>query len=230
MRKSSNNKLMMYWAVIEILLKFKQLWESIVGFKAAYDEFVGAVGKVQDTSVLADAKTGKITGQKNATLKGYVAHLFRMTSLLSVLATNKGDAQLKSQVDYSRDELEGMRPPELHAVAKLVATLLTTHKTALVDLGLKADDITRVDAIVSSLESVASATRNAINKRKAAGARVNPLMTAAGDILKNKLDGLVEQFNETEPIFYDEYWNSRDIVDYGIRHEEEETPPAPKAE
>jgi hypothetical protein len=230
MRKVFNNKLLMFWAVLDVLDRFKQLWDTIAGFKAAHDEFRASTDVLQQTSVVADSKTKQVSGKRKTTIREYVVHLFRATSLLSVLSTNNGDAELKSQVDYTQDELESMRPPELLALSKLIKQLLQTHKTALLLLGLTEADITQVDTIVTSLEGVASSTRGSITKRKTAGAQLRPQFATSSFVLKEKLDKLMEQFRLTQPTFYEEYWNARGIVDYGIRHEEEETPPAPKAE
>lgn len=224
MKKILNNKLLMFWAVLEVLAKFKEIWSSIAGFVAIEGEFRKAAETVRKTSNKAGTKTREITKDKNESLKGFAELLFKVTSLLSVYATNTHNAALKSSVDYTEGEIKELTPVELLALAEEILEIVAIHKTGLTPLGLQESDITSLSGYVEGLESVASSTRTTITARKTAGGLLRPQVSAANFILKEKLDKLMEQFRASHPEFYDEYWNAREKVDYGVRHESEEAP------
>ncbi len=55
-------------------------------------------------------------------------------------------------------------------------------------------------------------------ERKTATKSLKTLFREARDILENELDKVVDIFKDSEPIFFDGYYNSRNIIDRGIRH------------
>lgn len=219
MRKIMNNKLLMYWAVLEILAKYKPLWTNIKGFVTAYDLFKAAVEAVQKTSGTSGIKTEEITAGKNAATEAYIADLFGAMSIVSVFAANNNDAAMKSKVDYAESELKDMRPGELLAVSQEVIGIIKANQAALTELGLQADDVTAIESFIDNFETITSATRTTITTRKTAGAQLRPQFAQASFELKEKLDKLMEQFRKSQPTFYQEYWNAREKVDYGVRHE-----------
>ncbi len=219
MRKIMNNKLLMYWAVIEILAKYKPVWTPIKGFVKVHDLFKAAVEAIQKTSGTSGIKTEEITAGKNAATKAYIADLFNAMSIVSVFVANNNDAAMKSKVDYAESELKDMRPGELLAESLEVIAIIKSNQEALTDLGLQADDVTAIENFIDNFEVITSATRTTITARKTAGAQLRPQFAAASYELKEKLDRLMEQFRKTQPTFYQEYWNAREKVDYGVRHE-----------
>lgn len=219
MRKIMNNKLLMYWAVLEILAKYKSLWANIKGFVTAYDLFKAAVEAIQKTSGTSGIKTEEITAGKNAATEAYIADLFGAMSIVSVFAANNNDAAMKSKMDYTESELKDMRPGELLAVSQEVIGIVKANQAALTELGLQADDVTAIESFIGNFETITSATRTTITTRKTAGAQLRPQFAQASFELKEKLDKLMEQFRKSQPTFYQEYWNAREKVDYGVRHE-----------
>lgn len=219
MRKIMNNKLLMYWAVLEILAKYKPLWANIKGFVTAHDLFKASVEAVQKTSGTSGIKTEEITAGKNAATEAYIADLFGAMSIVSVFAANSNDAVMKSKMDYTESELKDMRPGELLAVSQEVIGIIKANQAALTELGLQADDVTAIESFIGNFETITSATRTTITTRKTAGAQLRPQFAQASFELKEKLDKLMEQFRKSQPTFYQEYWNAREKVDYGVRHE-----------
>jgi hypothetical protein len=219
MRKIMNNKLLMYWAVIEILAKYKPLWTNIKGFVKAHDLFKAAVEILQITSGTSGIKTEEITAGKNAATEAYITDLFNAMSIVSVFATNNDDMAMKSKVDYVESELKDMRPGELLAVSQEVIAMIKANQVELTDLGLLAEDVTAIESFIENFETITMATRTTITTRKTAGAQLRPQFAVASYELKEKLDKLMEQFRKTQPTFYQEYWNAREKVDYGVRYE-----------
>lgn len=222
MKKRFSNKLLMFWAVLKVLAKFKTVWESIPGFTMVHKEFEAAVGAIQKTSTASNIKTGEITKGAAQSIDAVVILVFKLTSLLSVFATRTRNHELKNDVDFTESELEYMRPGELLGVAELVLELIPKYQTELVALGLNDADVTTLSAYVNGFTGATTATRSTITARKAAGALLKPQFAETGEILKEQLDGLMEQFRTSSPAFYNEYWNARKTMDYGIRHEKEE--------
>lgn len=215
-----NNKLLMYWAVLEVLAKYKQVWIGIKGFVTAHNHYKIAVEAIQKTTGAAGVKTEAITIGKKKAMDQYIADLYNAMSIVSVFATITKDAAMKSAVDYAESELKDMRPAELLAVSEELLEIIKSHQAALTELGLQNDDVLAIENFTENFESITSATRTTITARKAAGAQLRPQFAQASFELKEKLDKLMEQFRRTQPAFYDEYWNAREKVDYGVRHEE----------
>lgn len=219
MKKILNNKLLMFWTVLEVLAKFKQYWSGKKGFVVAHDKFKGEVDAIQKITSASEVKTEKITSEKNKAVENYIVDLFNAVSIVSVFATNTGNAVLKSKTDYTENELVDMRPAELLTVSEEILSIMKTYPDELSDLGLEISDVETIENFVDNFESLTSSTRTTITARKTAGGQLRPQFARATFELKEKLDKLMEQFRKTNPTFYTEYWNAREKVDYGVRHE-----------
>ena len=222
MKKRLSNKLLMFWSVLEVLAKFRQVWEKIAMFVTVEGEFRGAVSRIQETAGATTVHTNEITAGKNRTVDSFVVNLFKVTSIISVFATRTGNHELKSQVDYTETELADMRPGELLGTAEEVLEITETYQQELAGYGLEASEIEALQQSAGSFTNTTSAPRAAITARKSAGTLLKPQFSDANDLLKEQLDGLMEKFRESQPAFYEEYWNARQIIDYGTRHEKSE--------
>lgn len=222
MRKILNNKLLMYWTVLEVLAKYKQVWNTITGFTAVHEQFEATVKAIQKISAASDVKTNEVTEGKNHAIAGFIVELFKCISILSVNATRTNNKELKSRVDYTESELENMRPSELLSLSQEVLELATANIAELTKLGLTDADTSALVQFIENFEEITSATRTTITARKTAGGQLKSQFTEARFILNEQLDGLMEQFRTKQPVFYNEYWNARKTVDYGIRHEKKE--------
>ena len=222
MKKFLNNKLLMFWAVLEVLAKFRLVWQAIAGFVTIRNEFFDSVNKIQKTANTAGKKTGEVTKWKNKSINDFVVFLFKLTSMISVHATNTKNADLKNRFDYTEGELKNMRPGELLGISEEALEVIKANREALAILGLTVADEEALEEFIDNFETITMATRTTITGRKAAGTLLRPQFKDASFTLKEKLDGMMEQFRVTNPDFYLEYWNARNKIDYGIRHEEEE--------
>ena len=225
MKTKLSNKLLMYWAVLEVLDKFNALWATATAFAAAYNNFKAAVTQIQNTAKLSGMKTENITAGKNAAVKSFTVKLFKVTSLMLAYANATKNADLKNKVDYAESELDDMRPDELLNVTEDVVEEFDARKAALTDYNLDETDMEPIRAFLATFKKTTTATRTTITTRKAANERLRPQFADASVILKEQLENLMEKFRETNPDFYGEFWAARGIVDAGTRHDDKDDKP-----
>ncbi|MCB9182761.1 MAG: hypothetical protein H6591_02505 [Flavobacteriales bacterium] len=81
--------------------------------------------------------------------------------------------------------------------------------------GITAADPTSLQTKITAYVDVVAFPRNAVTIRKGATAELNALIKDTMKLLNNRLDPMIEEFRESDPKFYKEYFDGRIIVDLG---------------
>jgi len=85
--------------------------------------------------------------------------------------------------------------------------------TELADRGITAAKLAAFKKKIDAFDGIKTSPRAAIVQRKAANLLLPKLVCTAVNILNDQLDGLLVQFKDTNPNFYEEYFAARAIVD-----------------
>ena len=83
----------------------------------------------------------------------------------------------------------------------------------LANYGVTEASVTETETSIDQYTTLIGKPRTIRNKAFAAKTALQELMDTTNDLLKNRLDKLMLQFQFTHPEFYDEYLRARTIVD-----------------
>lgn len=218
MNKRNEAKLNMYRTVEDICEANSTVFSANVAFMAAFNAFkakiVAIIEKIQQdslviTGIAEDKRVSKVK------LCGLAADT---ASVIYAFASTIGNNTLKMEVDFPVSKLSKMRDEVLAPNCQNIHDKGVENLAALQDYGVTQ---AMLDALQEAIDSYSSETpkpRAAISNRKAVAADLARLFDETDEILKERMDKLVEIFKASHPDFVKIYESARRIVAPHVTH------------
>jgi hypothetical protein len=160
-----------------------------------------------------------ITQYKRELRDKITAEALRLAGPIHAFASSTGASDLKADMDLSRSELKKIADTAIGDTVQKVATVAKKHLASLADYGVTNDSIQKLQEMISDYEKLIKAPRIATINRKEYNQSVLDIVKNIYDLLNDRLDPLMETFSESHPEFYRKYFDAREIIDLGTRHE-----------
>jgi hypothetical protein len=223
MNAKQRNRMAMFMAVKKVFgtypaeLNIKVLEGLIVKF----NELMAQIEEVHQI------QQGNTTGARQLKLKEeaeMIEATVQLAATMYVYAQVNDMPDLQSKCAVSATQMERM-PDE-----KVKATCLNVYNEAvklgdvLADFGQTVEDVTQLKKEIDDFAALISSPRSAIVTRSQATKELDSLMREANDLLRDKIDKLMELLKSSQPKVYNTYLAARVIVDLraGIKVVEEE--------
>jgi len=212
MKASQNNKLRAYLAVSAVLDKHKTVWQSLVGFNKGVVEFDALLPEITDLVRIQSSRNGATT-EKEAALEALGNSAFEIAAAVRAFAVENEDHELAGRVDYSRSDIVAGRENAVISRCRDIVAAANGAIDSLEDYGILPAKLTKLKSKIDAFEALLSKPRQNIGASSAA-TKVLPARFGEADVLLgDRLDGLMPQFKDSAPDFYNEYFAARNIVD-----------------
>ena len=160
--------------------------------------------------------------------------LFLMCEALGALAHISNDQDLLALTDITRSGIDKLDSEALSNRAALVLAQANEKKTELATLQVTQAKIDELDQALQSYNTAKAGPRQATVTRVAQTESLSTLIREANDILRNRIDKMVNLFGRSHPQFVSSHQAARVIVDRAASHASAKaatstTPAAPKA-
>ena len=217
MNQKQENRLSMNRAVRNELFAHRSTWENMkpmVKAVAALEEGI----KRLDNTVVRQANTSKgITIDKEALATIAVDLVLKIAANVKAYALEEHNQAIYVQVDYNRTRLLTMSDNEQLAVLHTILNTSEGIVAVLKDYNVTASTIARTRNAVAALGAAMVLPRMAINARRTATLLMIDYEQDVRLAL-DKLDNMMHNFEEINPVLVSNYKQARIVVDYGIRH------------
>lgn len=226
MRQYLENIYSMIITVWTVCNNFKTVWLGVLAFAS---NVTNLKNKVDEIELMKEAQGTDITGfamEKKSKRFSVIKMAMVVAGGTKSLALAQSNNVLYKEVNYTRSDFKKARDTDFVTMCKIVLTKGKDNKTALVDYGITSAMLTTFETLIGEYDTMVQDPRTKIAERKSSTKQLDVLIDEADDILEI-LDGMVEQFAETNVDFYNSYKAARIIVDVGIRHKKPEVPPTP---
>lgn len=226
MRQYLENIYSMVITVWTVCTNFSGVWGAVVAFASNMTQLKS---KIDEIELIKEAQETDITGwamDKKAKLFEVIKKAMVIAGATKALGLATANNVLVQEVSYTRSDLKKARDTDFITMVKVIFNKAKDNKTALVDYGITEAMITAFDALISEYQLMVEDPRTKIAERKSKTKQLDVLIDEADDILE-VMDGIVEQFEESNIDFYNSYKAARIIVDVGIRHKKPEPPVPP---
>ena len=217
MTQNQENRVTMFGSVSDYmnLAANKALW---LPMKAAKDTVAELDAMLVDIAKKVDKQKTPTTGAADA--KGNVRHDYEAKILeigdqLASIAAATHDPVLGTQVEFSKAGLGKLSDDDLETAGKRVATLAKAHAAALADHLVTAADVTELEGLTADFDAIKNQPRTTIAGRAGETATLPDLITAATNLLRDRLDKQMTRFRQSNPEFYAGYQSARVVVDRG---------------
>lgn len=215
MKTSMENKLSMYEAVIEVLDMYSAEVATVPALVVAKSDVVNLTVAIRAANLIQQKTTvGKTTDKGERKLElADTAHW--IAGAVQAYASVIGNNDLYMLVNFSRTRLRKADDEEIQQLCQLIHDEANGVMAALGDYGVAATDLAALQLLIDGWNSSSQAPRVAISERVAATRSLPDLFSDADDVVKKRMDKLMEQFRLPNRIFYDTYKAARKIVNSG---------------
>jgi hypothetical protein len=214
MNDVQEDKLSMYEIVLARLDEHQAMWSTIPAFVTAESNFRTSVADIQGFAQQQLPSTG-VTSDKQR-LRGEMAEaVMPVVGALKALAAVTSNGDLAAQADLTRSDFMRGRDTIVAGQADAVYVLASNHSTELANYGITSAEQTVLYDATQAFRDAISKPREVIAASAAATEQLVGAFATADDLLKGQLDNLVEIFRASQPTFYLQYQNAREIVDSG---------------
>jgi hypothetical protein len=226
------NRVTMLKATSSYMAENSTVWNSMARLQTAMTDFNGKIAEI-DTAAQEHGTPNGATADKATARDALEDVTYLMCEALSVLAHEGANNELAALTRVARTTLDRMDEEELSNRAATVLAQANTHKSELATLQVTQANIDEMSSALTEFNTAKTAPRTATATRAALTERLPQLIKEATDILRNRVDAMVNLFSRTNPDFVAGYENARAIVDRAATHKtkaaQATTPPAPAA-
>lgn len=213
MKKSIANKLRMYNAVIEVCRDHQLLWENIPGYVSALEEFENRVEILRLRSGIRSNITSGVSDGKRSRLEALYDQLLVVHSALWVYAASTNNFQLMSRNKVTMSDLKRLSIVRLDAHLNNIIEDINEHGEALLDFGITSEFLNETIELINVGSYNARRPRMAIIERKMLTQSLTTISHDLDNLLRFKLDKLMNLFRKSNADFYSRYHNARMIID-----------------
>lgn len=193
------------------------VWNTMTPLQAAMTELDAKVVEI-DTAAQQHETPKGATADKADARDALEDVTFLACEALSVIAHSAEDNDLAALTRVTRTTLDRMGAEELSNRAAAVLAQANTHKTELATLQVTQANIDELNEALTEFNAAKAGPRTATAARAALTESLPRLVREATDVLRNKVDPMVNLFSRSNPDFVAGYENARVIVDRAATH------------
>lgn len=221
MTKQNEDRLSMFYALLQVLAKHVAVWTGLVPFKNAHDELEGNVASIESATQKQETSLKGIALDKRFKKEAMVKKTLEVAQSMFAYAVDQGDVVLQAKVDYSRSELMQTRDAIIAQTCQNIHDLATPIIAPLGAYGLVAADLTAQQSTIDAYTATVGSPRAAATVRKGATAEIEALVKDSMKILNNRMDKLMPEFETSNADFFQEYFDARMILNSGTDKKDE---------
>ena len=212
MNNADENRLTMVTTTTGVILKYKDVWEDHAAFARGFAALGAEQETIEEQALIAAGASGAAKAKQLALQALGRAGEEIIGAVLSYAAEN-ALPELAAKVDFAPTAFLAGKARAVVTRANGVHGAATAVLTELADRGITAAKLAAFKKKIDAFDGIKTSPRAAIVQRKAANLLLPKLVRTAVNILNDQLDGLLVQFKDTHPNFYEEYFAARAIVD-----------------
>ncbi|MCG3167393.1 MAG: hypothetical protein POELPBGB_03183 [Bacteroidia bacterium] len=208
----------MYLAVRKLLNDNNIVWAAITGFASVVTLFFSKITLIQNTENRQQRTTKGVTGDKKVKKAALIEKMLVVSGGIQSFANDTGNQELYELVNFTSSDLEKVGDSLLIDRANLILTTGNTHAADILPKGITAIILGELQTLITEYDELAPSPRNLISNKKTATEQLVTLFGETDELLKKNLDKLMMQFKASNPEFYIDYFNNREIIDLGTQH------------
>ena len=189
----------------------RAIWSSVKGFADAVSDLEEVVARIDVLLKVQEGKDGAAAEKARALqLLGDAA--YEIAAATRSCAVTSGNTFLAGQVDFTRSQVTDGRDATVAARCEGILDTANGVSDLLKDYGITTAKLTKLRQRIDAFNAVQTKPRQVTSSSSAATRELPGLFQQAIAVLEDRLDGLVVQFKESQPSFFNEYQSARVIV------------------
>ncbi len=222
------NKLAAFTVLVSVCNKSKSVWTSFKAFKNLFQKFSARVDTLSQLKLKQETDTTGLAEQKQHCREEACAAAAVVAGAVGAWAEDEGNLEVAAKVNYSYSDLLDGRDTASKDKCQTVHDVAEEVVDELEDEGVDEAVLEDLQSKIDNYKDCITKPREAIGKGKTVTEQINSEFRAADRLLKKGLDGLSLKFKKSAPVFYQDYWNARRIVDIAATRDTSENTDAPQ--
>ncbi|MGQ1890748.1 hypothetical protein ACT29H_09925 [Thermophagus sp. OGC60D27] len=213
MDKRQANKFNMFKVVRDFLSDHSATLGQYLHFSEMLEKFSSLLSSIGELDSHAVTKTSGLTQEKAAARERLIKATMLVVRILKAYATFSDNESLLENIDFTLSSLSRISEQKLLARAQKVIQEAEACLTEAEPYGLTTEKMDELTAAFKEFDERQSTIRKAIVVRKNISEQVEALMEEADDLLKDKIDIILELASNDHPELYNQYLGAREIID-----------------
>ena len=227
MNTNQTNRVTMFKTVASYLDDHSAIWNGMPPMLGAVAHFKGKIGAIDAAAQKQEMPSGA-TDNKAAARDALEDVLFLACEALGTLAHSTNNHDLAALVEVTPSSLDHLGEQELSNRAASVLAAANTWKTDLAPLQVTQDNLNELEQALQDFNASKEGPRQATTERMVQTESLPELIREASEILRERIDRMVNLFRRSHPDFVAGYRGARVIVDRAAsRGTTKPTPPPP---
>ena len=212
------NKLSMIVSVTDTMDENQSLWQSVAAIGTTLAAVKRRVANINTLSQTRNVSTKGVTLSKQAARDGMELLALDVAGAVRAYASATDDNELFEKANYTPSDLVAARDTDVSNLCQGIHTTANGSLAKLADFGVTEQKLADLQAKITAYAELVGKPRSKRSSTKAAGQVLDVEFEATDKLLAGQLDGLLEQFKATQPLFYAAYKAARSVVDNAAGH------------
>lgn len=221
------NKLTMYEAVVSLLDGNTAKLAPITALTPVIADFKDRILAIKEKDTLANTAKAGNTQTKTADEAALISDAVTIAAALYAYGSATNDDRLKAMSKVTKSSLIALRDTQLANDVTNIKNLADANAAPLAGYGITAPMIAALETKTNKFSASLGVRETGVAVSSSAFAQLDAQFKEADTLLKEQMDKTMEIFRTSDPQFYGEYKNSREIKDLGHRFRTPETPVEP---
>ena len=212
MKTVVNNRINMITSVAGVLENHKDTWQDHVAFADVVTRLTEKSDQIAEQTQIAEGNSGASEAKELARQQLGLAAEEIIGAVISYASKNSLP-QLAAKVGYSPSALLAGKAGAVVTRCKSIVIAASGVVADLGNYGITTAKLTAFKKKIDAFDRMKTTPREDIAERSAAKLMLGQQVRSAVAILNDELDGLMPQFKDANPNFYEAYFAARTIVD-----------------
>jgi hypothetical protein len=199
-------------AVLAVCEAHADTWQGHAAFASAMKELASGLEAIRALGVMRQSLVAGLTARKQRIREEAGDAALEAAGAMRALADDTGDAELASIMSIGRSSLFSGRAHGNAVRAELVYSAAQKRAAALEAYGVGAAKLAHLRERLDAFQAAIRESHESYAVRRGTSARLRAEARDAEAILDRRLDGLVVQFRDANPLFVEEYFGARKLV------------------
>lgn len=223
MNQEQSNRVTMFKTTIGILNDNQSVWSGTAPFVTAVHDLNDVIAEIDHSAQTQETPRTGVTVDKHSARESLEDVLFLTCEALGVIGHTANDNDLIALVDLTPSGMHKLSDEELANRATTILERANAKKTDLATLNVTQANLDELTQSLQAFKASKERPREAVATRAAETQSLASLIRRGNDILRNRIDRMVNLFRRPESKFVAAYRRARVVVDRRATH----APPKP---
>lgn len=213
MNNQQINQYDMYLRVQKVMQTYAGIWAGNSRISANFTDFEGAMQTIDAYQQKQNAAHPHLYQHKLEFRKQLVEITLRIIKGVQSFAKDEKNADLGAAIDITKSEMMQCRESQLPVYCRLVHDKTIPYVNQLGDYGVNGGVLEQLRTMTEQFKGMVPETQVAISQSKEVTETIAEMFRKTTAILREQLDGKLEQFKDSQTEFYNAYFNARTVID-----------------